>query len=77
MLKKILTATMMTLFLLAGCANEGSQATEATDTAAQEEEKKDFATRVGDTVGTATANADEIRKDESERVREVNEAMDE
>lgn len=77
-MKRLIAMMFLALFLIAGCADDGvdSAVTETSDTAATEE-PKDFATRVGDTVGTATANADELRKEENERVDEVNQAMDE
>lgn len=76
-MKRLISILFLTTFLIAGCADDGldSAATETSDTAATEG-SKDFATRVGDSVGTATANADELRSNENERVDEVNEAMD-
>lgn len=77
-MKRMITVLFLALLLATGCADEGidSAATETSDTAATEG-SKDFATRVGDSVGTATANAEELRKEGNERVDEVNEAMDE
>lgn len=77
-MKRMISILFLSSFLVAGCAADSpdSAATETSDTAVTEE-SKDFATKVGDTVGTATANADEMRKDENERVDEVNQALDE
>lgn len=76
-MKRTISMLFLAGILVTGCADDGldTAATETSDTAAAEE-PKDFATRVGDTVGTATANADELRSNENERVDEVNEAMD-
>lgn len=76
-MKRLIAMTLLALCPVVGCADDGvdSAVTETSDTAVTED-SKDFATKVGDTVGTATANADELRKEENERVDEVNEAMD-
>jgi hypothetical protein len=77
-MKRMTAALLILLFLTVACADDGvdSAVTETSDTATTED-SRDFATRVGDSVGTATSNADELRQEENERVDEVNEAMDE
>lgn len=77
-MKRVIAMLFFALFLVAGCGGgDGAETTETTDTAATAEADKDFATRVGDTVGTATANAEKLQNEENERVDEVNEAMEE
>ncbi len=77
-MNRMIAILFLTSLLVGGCAADDpeSAATETSDTAVTED-SKDFATRVGDTVGTATAKADELREDENERVDDVNQAMDE
>lgn len=76
-MKRVVFLLLMLAMLVAGCSGGGdADVTETTDTAVAEDDR-DLATRVGDTVGTATANADEMRQEGNERVDEVNEAMEE
>jgi hypothetical protein len=64
--KILVSIAVLMLAFSTGCA----------DPADDEVEKKDFATRVGDAVDSATARAEQMTEEEKKRVEEVNEAMD-